>query len=142
MQPSEKKKPRKVTMKDELCNRIYDNGYNLMISFNLTTMPSVKRPETQASINRPLVAKLQTKTGHEEVIYSKQAVVLKSNKTLRASLKKSSDLKTIPETERMQSTDRFFFDADKQQKQDQQSIKKSIQLTGMINHATNHNFRR
>jgi len=52
-------------MKEELTNRIYDQG------FKVGTLPSVRRPETQASISKPLVAKLQNTLSQEHNVYSK-----------------------------------------------------------------------
>ena len=42
-----------------------------LISFKVGTLPSVRRPETQASISKPLVAKLQNTLSQEHNVYSK-----------------------------------------------------------------------
>ena len=50
----EETKPRRLIKRSYLLQRV---GLNLN-SFNQTTMPSVKRPETSSSTNRPLMVKL------------------------------------------------------------------------------------
>lgn len=66
--------------------------------------------------------------------------MLKKVKTETHRVSKKKELPAIPETDRMQSTDRYFFDAEKQQKHE--SVKKSLLTTGVINLATNQNFRK
>jgi hypothetical protein len=69
---------------------------------------------------KPLVAKLQNSLSQEPAIYSKQAVVLKHSKndTFRISEKKEkAEVKKL-ETDRMRTTDRYFFEADKQEKKE------------------------